>query len=68
MILSYNLRELYISDVRNQLYRMRDPLENILKKLVNTKFCNIPNLVIMDNFILNEQTVDYYLCNYFLQI
>jgi len=54
-------KELYISDVRNQLYRMRDPLEGVLRRLAETKFCSISNLVIMENFILNEQTIDYYL-------
>lgn len=32
--------------------------------LTQTKFCSIPNLVIVNNFILNEQTIDYYLCNF----
>ena len=67
-------RELYISDARDQFYKMRDPLEasfmanlylfyqKVLRKLSQSKFCAISNLVIMDNFILNEQTIDYYLC------
>jgi len=54
-------KELYINDARNQFYKMRDPLEKLLRKLSQTKFCAISNLVIMDNFILNEQTIDYYL-------
>ncbi len=57
-------KELYISDVRKQLYNMRDPLEAVLRRLSETKFCSISNLVIMENFILNEQTIDYYLCNF----
>lgn len=29
---------------------------------MKTKFCTIENLVIVDDFILNEQTIDSYLC------
>jgi len=54
-------KEEYIHHVRSQLATIRGPLEQILKELVQTKFCTISNLVIVDDFILNEQTIDYYL-------
>lgn len=54
-------KEGYIHYVRDQLGNIRKPLEEILKDLSQTKFCTINNLVIVDDFILNEQTIDYYL-------
>jgi len=54
-------KENYIHHVRDQLNTIRKPLEEILKDLSQTKFCTINNLVIVDDFILNEQTIDYYL-------
>jgi len=54
-------KEKYIHHVRSQLDTIRGPLEQILKELIQTKFCTINNLVIVDDFILNEQTIDYYL-------
>jgi len=59
-------KEGYIHYVRDQLGNIRKPLEDILKDLSQTKFCTINNLVIVDDFILNEQTIDYYLCKNFL--
>jgi chromosome segregation ATPase len=54
-------KEGYIQNVRDQLTTIKEPLENILKELSKTKFCAVENLVIVDDFILNEQTIDYYL-------
>jgi len=54
-------KEQYIRHVRDELNNIRGPLEEILKELSQTKFCTIDNLVIVDDFILNEQTIDSYL-------
>jgi hypothetical protein len=54
-------KESYIQHVRDELSTIRQPLEEILKELSKTKFCAIENLVIVDDFILNEQTIDSYL-------
>jgi len=56
-----NEKEKYIEHVRNELGTIKGPLEEILKELIQTKFCSTENLVIVDDFILNEQTIDYYL-------
>jgi len=56
-----NEKEKYIQNVRDQLNTIKQPFEDILKELSQTKFCPIENLVIVDDFILNEQTIDYYL-------
>jgi len=56
-----NEKEKYIEHVRTELSTIKKPLEEILKELSQTKFCSIENLVIVDDFILNEQTIDYYL-------